>query len=87
MSEPEFLDEPPESASITDYDRRHLKLYARLLDAQAAGASWEEAFHILFPNTRATEPGKAQRIHAAHLKRAEWMSSTGFNNLLPGARH
>jgi hypothetical protein len=87
VSEPEFLDEPPESSNVTDYDRRHLKLYARLLDAQASGASWEEAFRILFASAGATEPGRAQRMHAAHLKRAKWMSATGFNDLLPGSRH
>lgn len=87
MNEPDFLDEPPESPELTDYDRRHLKLYARLLDANAAGASWEDAFRILFATAGDTEPNRAQRIHAAHLKRAEWMSTTGFNHLLPGARH
>lgn len=87
MSELEFLDEPPESVGLTDYDREHLKLYARLLDAQAAGASWEEAFRILFAGAGPTEPDRAKRIHAAHLKRAEWMTTTGFHHLLAGPRH
>ena len=87
MADPEFLDAPPDSPSLTDYDRRHLKLYARLLDAQAAGATWEEAFMVLFDDTQSIPPERAKRIHEAHLKRAEWMTTTGFNYLFPDPRH
>lgn len=87
MIEPEFLDEPPESTGLTDYDRRHLRLYVRLLDAQADGATWQEAFRILFAGADTTDEVRAKRIHDAHLKRAEWMSTTGYNLLLPGARN
>ena len=38
MTAPDFLDEPPRSATATDYDLKHLKLYVRLLDAEADGA-------------------------------------------------
>ena len=31
--------EPPDSAMLTDYDRAHMKLYLRLLDAASDGAS------------------------------------------------
>ncbi|MPR12643.1 DUF2285 domain-containing protein [Microvirga tunisiensis] len=44
----DFLDSPPESEARTDYDRSHIKLYLRLLDAAADGADWREAAEILF---------------------------------------
>lgn len=81
MPEPEFLDEPPNDAAVTDYDRRHLKLYARLLDAQAAGADWEEAFRILFASESSLNHGRAKRMHDAHLKRAEWIRRIGYQGL------
>ncbi len=87
MAEPDFLDEPPDATSVTDYDRRHLKLYARLLDAKAAGATWEEAFRVLFAPTLSAEPARARRIYDAHLKRAEWMSASGHEDLKPATRH
>ena len=37
---PAFDELAPNSADITDYDRRHIKLDMRLLDASADGAAW-----------------------------------------------
>jgi hypothetical protein len=33
-----FLDKPPSGDSLTSYDREHMKLYMRLLDAERDGA-------------------------------------------------
>lgn len=41
-----FLDEPPFSETITSYDRKHMKLYMRLVDANRDGANWREAVRI-----------------------------------------
>lgn len=87
MSEPEFLDAPPDEPAVTDYDRRHLKLYARLLDARTAGATWEEAFRVLFHAEGSVTPARAREIHDAHLRRAEWMAETGFSELLSNPRN
>jgi hypothetical protein len=38
MPIPEFQDQPPQTPALTDYDRKHLALYARLLDAEEGGA-------------------------------------------------
>ena len=38
-----FRDEAPDGDFLTDYDRAHVKLYCRLLDAAADGADWQEA--------------------------------------------
>ncbi|MFG1193473.1 DUF2285 domain-containing protein, partial [Xanthobacter flavus] len=35
-----FADTAPSASELTDYDRAHIKLYARLLDATADGAGW-----------------------------------------------
>ena len=37
MAPTDFLDAPPDSAELTDYDRSHLKVYMRVLDAAVDG--------------------------------------------------
>lgn len=86
MPSQDFLDQPPESPDLTAYDRDHLKLYARLLDAMADGADWREAMEIIFDMDVDSDPGRAERVHAAHLKRARWMTEVGFQHLLKDSR-
>ena len=38
-----FLDEPPDSETLTTYDREHIKLYMRLLDAERERLAAEDA--------------------------------------------
>jgi len=59
MTAPDFLDEPPRCATATDYDMKHLKLYVRLLDAEADGADWREAVAILFGIDPRDDPERA----------------------------
>lgn len=47
MIEP-FDDAAPTGDQLTEYDRRHIKLYMRLLDAFSDGADWREVVKILF---------------------------------------
>lgn len=75
---------PPTNDFVTDYDRRHLKLYARLLDADAAGASLGEIARILFGIDERDEPERAQQLHRQHLQRARWMTENGYRSLLTG---
>ncbi|WP_420893880.1 DNA -binding domain-containing protein [Sphingomonas sanguinis] len=82
MPQPDFLDAPPDGDALTDYDRAHLKLYIRLLDAEAAGASWERAAAVLFDLDPLCEPERARRVYDAHLARAHWMTHTGYRHLL-----
>ncbi|MBA4208410.1 MAG: DUF2285 domain-containing protein [Parvibaculum sp.] len=82
-----MLDEPPQSASMTDYDRTHLKLYMRLLDAEADGADWEEAVEILFGIDPDREPERAWRVYQSHLARARWMTEHGYRDLLHQSLH
>jgi hypothetical protein len=77
-----FLDSPPDGPSMTDYDRAHIKLYLRLLDADAAGAGWREVAPILFGLDVEAHPDRAERIHAAHLARARWMTTNAPGELV-----
>ena len=87
MTKEKYLDEPPVSAALTTYDQAHLKLYLRLLDAEADGAVWEEVVKIVFGLDPAVDPGRAAKIHAAHLARAKWMTENGFCELLGPRPH
>lgn len=87
MADTDLLDEPPQSDSLTDYDRTHLKLYVRLLDADADGARWQEAVEILFGIDPVQEPERARRMHRSHLARAEWMTEHGYRDLLRPPTH
>jgi hypothetical protein len=83
----EYLDEPPLGAALTAYDQAHLKLYLRLLDAEAEGAAWEEVVELLFGLDPAAEPRRAAQIHATHLARAKWMTENGYRHLLRAGYH
>lgn len=82
-----FLDDVPAVATLTAYDRAHLKTYARLLDAEAEGADWREVAIIVFGLDPATEPERAGRVHASHLARARWLADSGYRDLLRTGSH
>lgn len=82
MTTLQFLDEPPSSPTLTEYDRAHFKLYMRLLDAQADGADWQEAVSVLFGIDHERESERARHIHDTHLARAHWMTEHGYRQLL-----
>ncbi|ACI91355.1 MULTISPECIES: DNA -binding domain-containing protein [Alphaproteobacteria] len=77
-----FDDDPPSGQELTDYDRSHIKLYMRLLDATADGADWREAVEILFGIDPHRDPERARRVHDGHLERARWMTQIGYRLLL-----
>lgn len=87
MTAPDFLDEPPQSATLTDYDIQHLKLYLRLIDADAEGADWCEVVTILFGIDPSDDPERARHIHERHLLRARWMTEHGYRDLLRRGHH
>lgn len=82
MKEPQFLDSPPDSAELTDYDRAHMKEYMRVHDAATDGADWREAVSVIFGIDPAAEPERAKRVHDSHLARARWMTEQGYRHLL-----
>ncbi|RJE87186.1 DNA -binding domain-containing protein [Paracoccus onubensis] len=77
-----FLDEPPTGETLTTYDRAHMKLYMRLLDAERDGADWREAVHVLFGIDPEQDPERYRSIHDAHLARAHWMTERGYRELV-----
>ncbi|MBB4287956.1 DNA -binding domain-containing protein [Roseospira goensis] len=80
--EPPIVDAPPAADCVTLYDREHLKLYVRLLDAENSGASVAEVARILLGIDPESEPERAERVHASHLGRARWMTEHGYRDLL-----
>ena len=80
--QPPIADAPPAAECVTGYDREHLKLYMRLLDAETAGAPVVEIAKILLGIDADNEPERAQRVHASHLGRARWMTEHGYRDLL-----
>ncbi|SMH29749.1 DNA -binding domain-containing protein [Mesorhizobium australicum] len=84
MAPTEYLDAPPDSAELTDYDRSHMKAYMRVLDASADGADWREAVAVIFEIDPEVEPERARRVHDSHLARARWMTEHGYRKLLHG---
>jgi hypothetical protein len=84
MTKPDFLDEPPVSADLTNYDREHMKVYMRVLDAATDGADWREAVAVIFGIDPDADPERARRVHDSHLARARWMTEHGYRKLLHG---
>uniref|UniRef100_A0A9E8CU20 DUF2285 domain-containing protein n=1 Tax=Bosea sp. NBC_00436 TaxID=2969620 RepID=A0A9E8CU20_9HYPH len=76
-----FLDEPPSGETLTTYDREHMVLYLRLLDAARDGADWREAGRILFELDPDADPERCRRVHDAHLARARWLNEQGYREL------
>ncbi len=77
-------DVPPQGAVVTEYDRRHMAQYMRLLDAAGEGASWQEAAQIILGLNAQKEPERARMVYDAHLERARWLSSEGYRQLAAG---
>ncbi|MGR7993588.1 DUF2285 domain-containing protein [Xanthobacter sp. ZOL 2024] len=77
-----FEDTAPTGPTLTDYDRAHIKLYARLLDASDDGADWQEAVSVLFGIDPVREPERARHVHDSHLDRAQWIACSGYKDLL-----
>ena len=74
--------EAPTDPQLTDYDRAHLPIYLRLLDADAEGAAWEEAARIVLGLDPARDREQAKRLYDSHLARARWLSGHGYRDLL-----
>jgi hypothetical protein len=82
LSAPLLLDVPPESDQLTEYDREHFATYLFLLDCSAGDMDWRDAMTQLIGDDAKTDPGKAKTMYDSHLARAQWMSRTGYRQLL-----
>ena len=79
---PPIADEAPKSTALTTYDKEHLIVYTRLLDAEADGADWMEASLLVLRIDPIREPARARRAWETHLSRAKWMTKNGYLQLL-----
>jgi len=73
-------DEAPVAQKITDYDRRHVVTYLRLLDALAHGVDKETIIRAILCRDPATD--RAHRAYDSHVLRAQWMTQWGYRRLL-----
>lgn len=80
--DPDVADDVPWSDSITPHDEQHFVTYLRLLDADDEGADWREVARIVLHRNPAVEPDRTRRCWEAHLKRAKWMTESGYRQLL-----
>ena len=80
-------DQAPRENRLTDYDRAHLAIYLRLLDAAEEGAPWEDVARIVLGVDPAAQPERAKKVHDSHLARARWMAEHGYRDLLRDAAH
>ena len=79
---PPIANAAPCEARLTDYDRAHLAIYARLLDATADGASWEEVAYIVLGIDPRAEHSRAKQAYDTHLARARWLTAQGYKEFL-----
>jgi hypothetical protein len=79
---PEIAVEPPESESVTAYDREHFATYLSLLYAAAEGGSELEMARSILMIDPVKEPQRAQQALESHLKRARWLAESGYQSLL-----
>jgi hypothetical protein len=82
--DPAVADQAPTGDILTAYDNGHLKIYLRLLDADAARADWKEVARIVLGMDPEREPERARVAWESHLARAKWMTTRGYRDLLLG---
>lgn len=79
---PPIAAEVPWSDNVTEYDRAHFIVYVRLLDAKYLGADDAEMCRVVLGLNPGCE--KARLTLMSHLKRAQWMTETGYRDLMHG---
>lgn len=84
--DPDVTDDVPWSENITPYDKQHFVTYLRLLDGKDEGADWREVARIVLHRDPAAEPDRTRRCWEQHLKRAKWMTESGYRKLLLDVR-
>lgn len=83
--DPPVADAAPNAAAITKYDEQHFITYLRLLDAEAAGADWEEVARIVLHLDPDQDRGRAHGAWQSHLARAHWLTKNGYRQFWRGA--
>lgn len=81
-----LVERAPSAKRLTAYDEAHLITYLRLLDANASGERGTGLLQIVLDDNPALSQLQAGRAVASHLKRALWISATGYRQFLGKAR-
>lgn len=80
--DPKIEDLAPHEPALTSYDEQHAVTYVRLLDAEKAGADWQDVARIVLRIDPISEPDRARRAYESHLARAKWVARHGYRDLL-----
>ena len=83
--DPDVADEVPWSDRIT-HDEAQFVTCMRLLDAEADGADWQEVAQIVLHRDPVAEPDRSRHCWEDHLRRAKWMTKSGYRKILSGDR-
>jgi hypothetical protein len=83
--DPDVADEAPRGEIVTPYDEQHFVTYLRLLDAEKAGADWQEVARIVLHRDASADDEQSYRCWKSHLDRAQWLSKTGYKTILTQA--
>lgn len=70
----------PSGTMVVDYDRRHLALYAALLDADDAGTDWRDTASSLMMLDVMDQD--AESCWRSHVERARWIIGAGLGRAL-----
>jgi len=77
----DFVDRlAPTGNAVVDYDRRHLALYAALLEADDAGGAWQDAATSLMQID--VTNCDAEACWHSHLERARWIVGNGLGTAI-----
>lgn len=85
QAQPHVAVTAPNALNVTEYDRRHFSIYARLVFADDAGEDWRQsAAEILGLDVVGNEDA-AHKCWESHSRRAHWIATEGYHALLAQA--
>ena len=70
------------SGQVTGYDRQNLPVYAKLLDADAAGIDWAEGARLILGLDVTVDVETVRKCWESHLARAHWIVGEGLGSAL-----
>ena len=68
----------PWADNVTEHDRRQVKTYIRLMEADAAAVSEDEMARNFFPGDGPAKVRIGRMAVRSHLRRARWLLERGF---------
>lgn len=77
---------PPSGDQLTAFDRDHLVVYLRVLDAVADGIDWTVIAREVIGVHSLQDEAAAKRVFEAYRARAQWMARVGYRLLVSGGR-